>query len=69
MSKNSFGARATLAVNGSDYTIHKLEALEKRGFALALLPYSIRVMIEYHPAYAEITETLFSNSIFANLPS
>ncbi len=46
MSKNSFGARATLAVNGSDYTIHKLEALETRGFALARLPYSIRVMIE-----------------------
>jgi len=46
MSKNSFGARATLAVNGSDYTIYKLEALEKRGFALGRLPYSIRVMIE-----------------------
>ena len=46
MSKNSFGARATLKVNGSDYTIYKLEALEKKGFALARLPYSIRVMIE-----------------------
>ena len=31
MTKNSFGARATLAANGSNYTIYKLEALEKRG--------------------------------------
>ncbi|HTY56831.1 MAG TPA: aconitate hydratase AcnA [Candidatus Binataceae bacterium] len=46
MAKNSFGARAALAVNGSNYTIHKLEALEKRGFSLGRLPYSIRVMLE-----------------------
>ena len=46
MTKNSFGGRATLAVNGSNYTIYKLEALEKRGFALNRLPYSIRVMLE-----------------------
>ena len=46
MTKNSFGGRATLAVNGSNYTIYKLEALEKRGFSLNRLPYSIRVMLE-----------------------
>src|SRR5439155_7267469 len=46
MSKNSFGARASLTVGGRDYSIHKLEALEKRGFALSRLPYSIRVMLE-----------------------
>src|SRR5215469_1016145 len=46
MAKDSFGARTTLAVDGRNYTIHKLEALERRGFNLARLPYSIRVMVE-----------------------
>jgi aconitate hydratase len=46
MNKNSFGARSELHVGGKDYTIYKLEALEKRGFALARIPYSIRVLIE-----------------------
>src|SRR5882757_9037280 len=43
---NSFGARSTLSVDGKNYTIFKLEALEKRGFSLARMPYSIKVMIE-----------------------
>ncbi len=46
MATNSFGARTTLNVGGKSYTIFKLEALEKRGFALARLPFSIRVMLE-----------------------
>ena len=46
MATNSFGARSTLTVDGKSYTIHKLEALEKRGFPLARMPYSIKVMIE-----------------------
>ena len=46
MNKNSFGARATLRVGGKDYTIYKLEALEKHGFSMAALPYSIRVLLE-----------------------
>ncbi len=46
MATNSFGARSTLAVDGKDYTFFKLEALEKRGFTLARMPYSIKVMIE-----------------------
>ena len=46
MNKDSFGARTTLNVGGRKYTIHSLPALEKRGFALARLPYSIRVMLE-----------------------
>jgi aconitate hydratase len=46
MSGNSFGARASLAAGGKQYTIYKLEALERRGFALARMPYSIRVMLE-----------------------
>src|SRR5258708_35790331 len=43
---NGFGARSTLSVDGKSYTIFKLEALEKRGFSLARMPYSIKVMIE-----------------------
>jgi aconitate hydratase len=46
MATNSFGARSTLSVDGKSYTYFKLEALEKRGFSLARMPYSIRVMIE-----------------------
>ncbi|MGB9379522.1 aconitase family protein, partial [Candidatus Binatus sp.] len=46
MATNSFGARSTLAVDGKSYTIYKLDALEKHGFALARMPYSIKVMIE-----------------------
>jgi aconitate hydratase A / 2-methylisocitrate dehydratase len=46
MPGNSFGARASLAAGGKQYTIYKLEALERRGFALARMPYSIRVMLE-----------------------
>ncbi len=46
MGKNSFGARATLKSGDQTCTIYRLDALEKRGFALGRLPYSIRVMIE-----------------------
>jgi len=46
MATNSFGARSTLSVEGKSYTIYKLEALEKRGFSLARMPYSIKVMLE-----------------------
>jgi aconitate hydratase len=46
MATNSFGARSTLSVEGKNYTIFKLEALEKRGFALSRMPYSIKVMLE-----------------------
>ncbi len=46
MANNSFGTRATLKLGGREYAIHKLEALERRGFAIARLPYSIRVMLE-----------------------
>ncbi len=46
MANNSFGARTTLKSGGKEYSIYKLEALEKRGFALSKMPFSIRVMIE-----------------------
>jgi aconitate hydratase len=46
MSKNSFGARTTLAAGGKSYTIHSLEALAKRGFDFERMPFSIKVMME-----------------------
>jgi aconitate hydratase len=39
---NSFGSRATL----KGYEIHRLDALEKRGLAVARLPYSLRILLE-----------------------
>jgi aconitate hydratase len=47
ISKNSFGARATLDVRGARYEYFSLRALEKAGLgSLARLPYSIRVLLE-----------------------
>lgn len=46
-SKNSFGAAASLNVNGRDYRIFRLEALEKTsGIKLDRIPYSIKVLLE-----------------------
>ncbi len=46
-SKNSFGAAATLRVNGTDYQIFRLDALEKLpGARLERIPYSIRILLE-----------------------
>ncbi len=47
-SKNSFGAAATLHVNGSDYQIFRLDALEKAisGVKVSRIPYSIRILLE-----------------------
>ncbi|HKV54703.1 MAG TPA: hypothetical protein VJN94_08660, partial [Candidatus Binataceae bacterium] len=46
MSSNSFGSRTTLAVGGNDHPIYSLETLAKRGFDLARMPFSIKVMLE-----------------------
>jgi aconitate hydratase len=46
-SKNSFGALATLRANNRDYTIYRLDALEKGGTVkLARIPFSIKVLLE-----------------------
>src|SRR5438445_1963866 len=42
MSDNSFGAQATLAVGGRDYTIFRLDAVD----GSARLPYSLKVLLE-----------------------
>ncbi|HEX9393705.1 MAG TPA: aconitase family protein, partial [Gemmatimonadales bacterium] len=46
MSKNSFGARASLRAGGRAYEIYRLDALEKRGLSVARLPYSLRILLE-----------------------
>jgi aconitate hydratase len=43
---NSFGSRATLAVGGRSYTIYRLDALQKAGFQVDRLPYSLRILLE-----------------------
>jgi aconitate hydratase len=43
---DSFGARGTIGVGGTSHRIARLEALEKRGFNLRRLPYSLRILLE-----------------------
>ncbi|MBO6605202.1 MAG: aconitate hydratase, partial [Roseicyclus sp.] len=46
-SKDSFGARATIEVDGESIDIYRLEALTKAGLGdVRRLPYSIRVLLE-----------------------
>ena len=45
-STNSFGTAAVLRVNGRDYKIHQLGALECAGYDLKRIPYSIKVLLE-----------------------
>src|SRR5690349_929831 len=46
-SKNTFGAEARLTVRDREYTIYKINALEKHGIPnVHRLPYSIKVLLE-----------------------
>ncbi len=45
-STNSFSSAGTLRVNGRDYQIHRLSALQTAGFDLKRIPYSIKVLLE-----------------------
>jgi aconitate hydratase len=46
-SKNSFGAVSTLRVHDRDFTLYRLDALEKAGVTkLSRLPFSIKVLLE-----------------------
>ena len=45
MSSDSFGARAELEVEGRNFEIHRLDALQAK-FDVARLPYSIKVLLE-----------------------
>ncbi len=43
---NSFASRATLASGNRSYTIYRLPALTARGFNLARLPFSLKILLE-----------------------
>ncbi|HEU5458328.1 MAG TPA: aconitate hydratase AcnA [Terracidiphilus sp.] len=43
---NSFSSRATLTTGGKTYTIFRLPALAQRGFDLARLPFSLKILLE-----------------------
>src|SRR5574339_543770 len=45
-STNSFSSAGTLRVNGRDYQIHRLSALQAAGFDLKRISYSIKVLLE-----------------------
>jgi len=46
MAKDTFNTLGKLRVGGREYVVRWLSALERRGFSLARLPYSIKVMLE-----------------------
>lgn len=43
---NSFGARSAWSHAGKDYSIYRLDALEKAGFDVQRLPFSLRILLE-----------------------
>ena len=43
---NSFDSRAVLTSGGRSYTIYRLPALTQRGFNLARLPFSLKILLE-----------------------
>src|SRR5699024_3401156 len=45
MSANSFDAKATLSVGGTDYEIFRLDALQQK-YDVARLPYSLKILLE-----------------------
>ncbi|MBI2339634.1 MAG: aconitate hydratase AcnA [Deltaproteobacteria bacterium] len=46
MSKNSFGTESTLAVGKKSYTYFSLPLLEQKGFKIARLPFSLKILLE-----------------------
>src|ERR1700733_1505309 len=44
--KNSFGAAGELRVGGQTHRIYRLSALEKAGFDLKRIPFSIKILLE-----------------------
>src|SRR5207247_10820662 len=46
MRATSFGSRGTLEAAGRSYEIFRLDALERRGLAVARLPYSLKILLE-----------------------
>jgi aconitate hydratase len=44
--KDSFGSRATLRAGGRELRLARLDVLEKRGWIVSRLPYSLRILLE-----------------------
>src|SRR3990170_368278 len=45
-SKDSFGAKSTLDVDGKSYEIFRLDAVKGEGLDVASLPFSLKVLLE-----------------------
>jgi aconitate hydratase len=43
---NSFNSRSSLTIQGKQYTIYRLDALDKQGISTKHLPYSLRILLE-----------------------
>src|SRR5215471_21614446 len=43
---NSFNSRSALKVLGTEYSIYRLDALDKQGISTRHLPYSLRILLE-----------------------
>jgi aconitate hydratase A / 2-methylisocitrate dehydratase len=43
---NSFNSRSTFSVLGKEYTIYRLDALDRQGISAKHLPYSLRILLE-----------------------
>lgn len=43
---NSFQSKSTLKIGSETFTLFRLDALEKAGFQMARIPYSIRILLE-----------------------
>jgi aconitate hydratase len=46
MSTNTFGSRSVLRVGSREYTIYRIDALDKQGTRTTHLPYSLRILLE-----------------------
>ncbi|HEX9115209.1 MAG TPA: aconitate hydratase AcnA [Anaerolineae bacterium] len=46
MSTNTFGSRSVLRVGSREYTIYRMDALDKQGIRTTHLPYSLRILLE-----------------------
>ena len=44
--RDSFGSRSTLKVGGQKFVIHRLDAVQKAGFDITKLPYSLKILLE-----------------------
>ena len=45
-SRDTFSTRTTFAVGERQYSFYSLQRLEAAGFAIAHLPYSLRILLE-----------------------